>query len=416
MSLLLSMSFSGTIALAVYVIIEIVFKCNMDYRCKRKMLISVGACYMIPYQLWTWNVYHYFFDLHLKETENLINHFVQITPDGIYCEHIVLFWFMLLGMFTGVLFFLHNMIKYHKIMRYYKKSECIDYVNVLSGEKKVKICRNKYITTPFLIGISKPMIVLPEQSFENEELQLILEHELTHIYQRDNIIKIIIYVLVLMNFYNPFIYVFFWKWECVTEISCDEYVLQNKDKETRQRYAYLVIHMLEVNKSNAFAKAYFSKDRKIIEERIYNMTKNNRKGIKRLESILTILMICIMSSLSVFAYSPKQVIFVNEKIDDIWENVEVIANDLPEEQYFKDGHWTLITKQGEIEFISEEEIRNSPKVICKHNYGETTFSKHEKKSSGGCVVEVYNGKKCTKCGEIVFGEFVNSITYKKCPH
>lgn len=420
MSLLLSMSFSGSMALLVYFVIEIFLKDRMDYQCKRKLLICVGGCYLIPYQLWTWSVYHSLFFVYGKmnvvENKNLIYHFVQITPKGVYCEHMFLFWFMGLGIFTGSFLFLHSMLKYHRILRYYKNSEHINFVNTLSGKKRIEICKNKYVKTPFLIGIRKPIIVFPELSFGEKEYELIIEHELTHVYQRDNVIKIFICIIIFMNFYNPLVYIFLWKWECITEIACDEKVLKDKNEETRQRYAYLVIYMLEAEGDNNLTKVYFSKDKKIAEERIKNMKMKNRKRIKRIQTIALILLIFMASSLSTLAYSPKQVLLGDEKIDDIWEETEINTDDLNGGMVFIEGYWTMLTEQGKMEFFPDEEMDSKVKVICRHSYVKTTFNKHGKKSDGSCVVEVYNGKKCTKCGEIVFGEFVNSITYKKCPH
>lgn len=421
MPLLVNMSFSGSISLVVYLIIERVLRQKINYQWKRKLLICVGICYIIPHQWWTWNIRFLFSKLHENETSseeiiNIVNQFIQITPNGIYAEHMLFFSFIAIGVFLGFSLFVRNMIYYRKIIQYYQKNEQINYVNTLYGKKKIKICKNQYIDTPFVIGIRKPMIIFPAQQLEEEDYKLIVEHELTHVYQHDNIIKMIIYIIVIINFYNPFSYIFYWKWECITEIACDEKVLQNKNEKAIKRYAYLIIHTLEKEQHKVVGTLHFSKDKKMIKERITNMKKENRKSIKRIEGVILILLILMMSSLSALAYNPKQVILTDEEIDDVWENSEVVIDDMSAEMELKDGYWTLITEAGEMEFIPDEEINIEIQVICNHNYIATTFNKHSKKSDGSCKLEIYDGKRCTKCGKVVFGELVNSISYQKCPH
>ena len=41
---------------------------------------------------------------------------------------------------------------------------------------------------------------------------------------------------------------------------------------------------------------------------------------------------------------------------------------------------------------------------------------HKPKSNGGCSVEVYKAKKCSKCGYVEIGDLYATHIYVTCPH
>ena len=38
------------------------------------------------------------------------------------------------------------------------------------------------------------------------------------------------------------------------------------------------------------------------------------------------------------------------------------------------------------------------------------------RESRGCIVDLYEANRCSKCGDFNIGELINTITYAKCPH
>lgn len=45
-----------------------------------------------------------------------------------------------------------------------------------------------------------------------------------------------------------------------------------------------------------------------------------------------------------------------------------------------------------------------------------TYYVHDKLSSGGCKIKVYDAQKCKKCGYLANAVYKNTITYAVCPH
>ena len=62
------------------------------------------------------------------------------------------------------------------------------------GEVKTVILPS--VQTPMLAGIYKPTVILPENSYTENELRLIIRHELTHFKSRDLLIKLFDFLFI----------------------------------------------------------------------------------------------------------------------------------------------------------------------------------------------------------------------------
>lgn len=62
-------------------------------------------------------------------------------------------------------------------------------------------------------------------------------------------------------------------------------------------------------------------------------------------------------------------------------------------------------------------MKESDKTTCNHNYSvHLEITEHKKNSNGGCITDIYDGFKCTKCNDIKYGELLYTLTYMPCPH
>ncbi len=73
----------------------------------------------------------------------------------------------------------------------------------LSFPKPLTIYKSDYITSPMITGIWKPTIMLPSLSFSQQELSLILNHELQHYKYSDLLLKICIETFCILYWWNP---------------------------------------------------------------------------------------------------------------------------------------------------------------------------------------------------------------------
>ncbi len=109
------------------------------------------------------------------------------------------------------------------------------------------------IKTPAVYGIIKPRIILPTE-YGAGELNYILMHEKAHIKRRDNLIRLLAFVVVCIHWFNPFAWLILKLLYSDIELACDESVLSKCNEAERKEYAHTLLSTAE--KTNVFAVSF----------------------------------------------------------------------------------------------------------------------------------------------------------------
>lgn len=207
---------------------------------------------------------------------------------------------LVMGTVVFILVILIQNIKvYHQIFSVCQLSDDLRYQNVLlKCEKKLGLSSNvsvyisPYLSTPFLYGVLRPCIVLPNIQFTDEELQYIFQHELTHWKRRDTWLKIMMLIINAVHWFNPLVYLARYDIERYCELSCDESVVRTMNNEERRHYCELMLSVLW-NATGCDVKIFsaFSDKRKQLERRINMIMKTNGLRSKKWVSIFTVIMV-----------------------------------------------------------------------------------------------------------------------------
>ena len=96
--------------------------------------------------------------------------------------------------------------------------------------------------SPFVLGISKPKIYIP-QGLSMQERTYIILHERTHIRRRDHIIKIAAYFVLCIHWFNPLAWLAFLLMGADMEMSCDERVMKETDGAAKKEYSDLLLSL-----------------------------------------------------------------------------------------------------------------------------------------------------------------------------
>ena len=114
----------------------------------------------------------------------------------------------------------------------------------LQIKKEVIIKVSKNITTPLTIGFLKPIILIPIASINNlnaTQLEAVLLHELAHIKRQDYLINLLLMMIDVLMFFNPFSKCISKQIDIEREICCDDMVLQQNYSSTVYAAALLNI-------------------------------------------------------------------------------------------------------------------------------------------------------------------------------
>lgn len=93
-----------------------------------------------------------------------------------------------------------------------------------------------YIPTPFVMGLIHPKIYLPS-AMSGAEQSYIIQHEKHHICRCDHIIKLLAFVAMCIHWFNPLVWLAFALSSKDMEMSCDEAVMKQMDRDIRADYS-----------------------------------------------------------------------------------------------------------------------------------------------------------------------------------
>lgn len=108
---------------------------------------------------------------------------------------------------------------------------------------KWKLVRSEAVTTPLSIGLFNrtTRVVLPMRDYTQEELSLVLRHEIIHISRGDPASKFFLTFCTAMCWFNPLMWAAMRKSADDFELSCDESVLLDEPQPVRRQYAELLL-------------------------------------------------------------------------------------------------------------------------------------------------------------------------------
>lgn len=153
----------------------------------------------------------------------------------------------------------------------------------LSISRKVQILLSETIDTPLTIGFLKPLILIPVASINHlttDQLEAVILHEMAHIKRHDYLVNIILSVVELSLFFNPFTQLLSKTIKKERENSCDDWVLQFQYNATTYAAALLQIAYLQSAPVLAMTAA---RDKKVLLGRVKRMIdqKENQFNYRR---------------------------------------------------------------------------------------------------------------------------------------
>lgn len=111
------------------------------------------------------------------------------------------------------------------------------------GSTKIsrKIYQCDTIETPFLFGIVRPRIYIPEY-IADEELPYVVQHEMTHLGRKDYLIKPAAFLLLSVYWFNPFVWTAYVMLCKDIELICDEKVVRQLGASCKKAYSQALLN------------------------------------------------------------------------------------------------------------------------------------------------------------------------------
>lgn len=163
------------------------------------------------------------------------------------------------------------------------------------------------VGSPMLLGILRPVILLPSENLPADDLRLILRHELTHCKRGDLICKLAAVIISTVHWFNPLAHVLLRQINELCELSCDEALARRMDAEQRREYGFVLLaQATPAPASIPIVCSRFSKEKNILESRLKNIMNLKKKKLPaRLIGVLAALCLCSAGAVAAFAISPQ---------------------------------------------------------------------------------------------------------------
>ncbi len=195
--------------------------------------------------------------------------------------------------------------QYRRFLQLLSYGETIQHIpiqNMFGKTIEIPMKQIKFINEVFLVGLLKPMIIVPEILVGKEEY--IIEHELEHFKNHDQWYKLLVDILCLVYWWNPLVYVLKRYIENILELRNDFSVTKNMTEKEKIEYADTIfLHMKEKNKM----KLGLGLTKNLSKTRIYSLLIEKTKKTTKFYFVMIIL---ILSSFFV-VIEPRGVLNLN---------------------------------------------------------------------------------------------------------
>lgn len=147
----------------------------------------------------------------------------------------------------------------------------------LPGEEGVRYVDG--IRTPMVFGILRPQIYLPVE-MNPEFYDCVLQHERIHLRRLDYLWKILAYLISIVHWVNPVVWLAYYLLCCDMEKACDEAVTEQLEPEGRQEYATALLYMAVDTTARRIFAAPVCFDEGDIKGRIRHILKGRKTAGK----------------------------------------------------------------------------------------------------------------------------------------
>lgn len=243
-----------------------------------------------------------------------------------YVEILTAVWILgvLVCMFNTVISYVMFLKRYQKGL-YPIEEERMKEIISRTGNR-ISVFQSRQISSPMLIGMIRPKLVIPtvQKQWTAAELQLIIEHEFCHYQKKDLLLKLLMTLVCCVNWMNPAVYLMRKQFFYDIELACDETALLGRDLEERELYARTMLS-LAGNQPSAFSSS-FLESKKQLKGRIDNIFDLGNKKNGFVSAVMVCIAFPLMGLVVSCGYQPDGTVQTDTNISET-VSTEILSSD-----------------------------------------------------------------------------------------
>ena len=159
--------------------------------------------------------------------------------------------------------------------------------------KRLRVYETSAAVSPMVMGMIRPVLILPETALTESRLPYVLRHELVHYRRGDIFWRWLAVLATSIHWFNPVVYVAAAQMQEACEISCDWCVVRSMEQAKRDDYMRVILELLaEAMAKKQILTTQMTSEKKQLQRR-FTMIRNQKPvGMKKL-----LLSVCVGTAL-----------------------------------------------------------------------------------------------------------------------
>lgn len=178
----------------------------------------------------------------------------------------------------------------YAVVSYVRLSRKLTFATQLRGN----VFETDQIQTPIVLGFVKPRIYLP-LGIAPEDEAYILKHERVHIKRFDHLIKPLSFLVMVLHWFNPLMWIAYFLMIKDMEMSCDEKVILESNRDARTSYSRTLLS-LSSKQSGLLGPLSFGESN--VKARIKNILNDKRPTFWVGMVVIVVVLVAVLSLLA----------------------------------------------------------------------------------------------------------------------
>lgn len=209
----------------------------------------------------------------------------------------------------------------------------------LGLKRAVPVRRSRQVRTPMVLGLLRPVLLLPEGQAVDE---VVLCHELTHLKRLDLAYKALLVAACWLHWFNPLVW---WMSRAASEnleLCCDDDVAAGRDAAFRRKYGELLLSTAE-EKPGPTLSSRFGGSKQAMRDRLANLFVKKKRG--RLLACTAVAVLILVGGL--VACEGRPAMTDQEAVNALLESVSYDGQELSFTIPEGERDWNLFLTQNE---------------------------------------------------------------------
>jgi len=198
-------------------------------------------------------------------------------------------WFAGVGIFTLVIFSLGYKVTADKSLKNIKENSEL-YTDRFSLPRSLSLYSSEQVSSPLICGFIRARLIVPIDFFEKyseQEQSLIMAHEVCHFVRKDLYANFFAVSLLALFWFNPIVWLGYFRFRKDQELACDSQVLSNKSKNSKLIYSRALLKCAQSNEQLSFAQLQYG-DKQAMTERILQI--KTMRPVSKLMTVAALLL------------------------------------------------------------------------------------------------------------------------------